>query len=103
MILANPSRLFLDFESGDGDQSLFGVPFLAQVTGAIWSAKDGEQRLSAKVLNGPCAGELILASRTKESLYDHLASRKYPSVIVYRQDDPSPVGMAAPELIRSKG
>jgi hypothetical protein len=104
MILANPPRLFLDFETGDGDQSLFGIPFLAQVTGAIWSAEDGEQRLSAKVLNGPCTGELIhVASRTAESLDDQLASRKYPSVVVYRRDDPSPVGMAAPELIRRKG
>jgi hypothetical protein len=104
MILANPPRLFLDFETGDGDQSLFGVPFLTQVTGGIWNAEGDEQRLSAKVLNGPCAGELIhVASRTSESLDAQLASRAYLSVIVYRQDGPSPVGMAAPELIRREG
>ena len=104
MPLANSPRLLLDFTGGDGDQSLFGTPFLAQATSAIWSAEDGEERLSAKVLNGPCAGEAIhIASRTKETLRDQLSSRKHLSVIVYRQDNPSPVGMAAPELLHREG
>lgn|SRR4051794_153438 len=101
MILANPPGLFLDFATGDGDRSLFGVPFLARLAGAIWCAENGEQRLSAEVVNGPCAGELIhVASRTTEPLQDQVASRKYLSVVVYRHSDPSPVGIAAPQLIR---
>jgi hypothetical protein len=104
MPLANPSRLFLDFTGGDGDQSLFGAPFLAQAVGGLWNAEDGEERLSAKVLNGPCAGEAIhIASRTKETLREQFSSRKHLSVVVYRQDNPSPVGMAAPELLHREG
>lgn len=102
MPLANPPQLFLDFAGGDGDQSLFGTPFLAQATSTIWSAENGEERLSAKVLNGPCAGDAIhIASRTTDTLRGQLSSRNYLSVAVYWKDDPSPVGMAAPELIRS--
>jgi hypothetical protein len=102
--LANPPRVFLDFTGGDGDQSLFGTPFLAQATSAIWRAEDGHERLSAKVLNGPCAGEAIhIGSRTTETLREQFDSRRYLSVVVYRQDDPSPVGMAAPELLRLNG
>jgi len=104
MPLANTPRFVLDFTGGDGDQSLFGTPFLAQVTSSIWSADDGRERLSARVLNGPCAGEAIhIGSRTIETLREQFDNRRYLSVVVYRQDDPSPVGMAAPELIRRNG
>jgi hypothetical protein len=103
MTLAKPSSLFLDFATGDGDQTLFGAPFLAQATSAVWSAEGGEERLSVKVLNGPCAGEQIhIASRTRETLREQLASRMHLSVIVYRRNGSSPAGMAAPELIRGE-
>jgi hypothetical protein len=96
--------VFLDFTGGDGDQSLFGKPFLAQAVGEVWSAQDGNERLSAKVLNGPCVGETIhIASRTTETLREQLSSRKFMSVVVYRQDNPSPVGMAAPGLLFPDG
>ena len=101
MPLAKPSRVFLDFDGGDGDQSLFGQPFLAQVCSEVWVAKNGRERLSAEVLNGPCAGKTIhVESRIIETLRAQLAGRKWISVVVYRGDDASPVGMAAPELIR---
>jgi hypothetical protein len=104
MPIADPCRTFLDFAGGDGDKSLFSVPFLAQVTSEVWRAESGEERLSAKVLNGPCAGEAIhVASRTRETLAEQLSRRKLLSLLVYLGDDPSPVGMAAPELIQSGG
>ena len=100
MPLANPPRLFFDFVGGDGDQSLFGTPFLAQATSTFWKAENGEQRLSAKVLNGPNAGDAIhIASRTTETLRDQFSNRKHLSVVVYWGDEKSPVGMAAPELL----
>ena len=92
--------MLLDFTGGDGDQSLFGTPFLAQADGEVWNAHDGEERLSARILNGPCVGEAIhVASRTTETLRELLSKRTSLSVVVYRGDDPSPVGMAAPDLL----
>lgn len=101
MQLTKPSRVFLDFDGGDGDQALFGQPFLAQVSSEIWVAKDGRERLSAEVLNGPCAGKTIhVESRVIETLGAQLAEQKLISVVVYRGDEASPVGTAAAELIR---
>ena len=99
-ISSQPSSLFLDFDQGDGDQLLFGTPFLAQSLTTIWLTEGGEERLSLKVLNGPCGGETIhIASRTQETLREQISSRKHLSVVVYRKDDPSPVGMSAPSLV----
>jgi len=104
MLAAGPRRLFLDFDGGDGDQSLFAVPFLAEASSEVWTTEEDEDRLSLKVLNGPCAGETIhVASRLIETLSEQIASNRLLSVVVYRGDKPSPVGMAIPELLLRNG
>jgi hypothetical protein len=100
--------LLLDFDQGDGDQLLFGKPFVARSVGEIFVDQDGIERLKMEVLSGNLAGkEIKIESRVQDSLLGQIQSRPLISVVVHSRDtsfaNPKetwiPVGMSAPQVL----
>lgn len=105
------------FDGGDGDQSYFAQPFIAQRVIEPWfppSIERGPAYL-LKIMTGIHRGEyLAITSRVLASLEEQLSIRSYLSVVVHQVLDPGPgfvasaerlpaIGMAAIEALRPVG
>ena len=100
--------LILNFDQGDGDQSIFGDSFVAQSVGGFFNDDDGVERLMMKIITGTNAGKSRkIESRLTSSLREQIASRNSISVVVHSTgsrwaDSPDEwiaIGMSAPEVI----
>ena len=103
------------FNGGDGDQSYFSEPFLAERVSEPWfpSAIERGPAYLVRILSGTHRGDyLALTSRVASSLEEQLRVRNYLSVVVHAVHEPGSdfvasserlpaIGMAAIEAVRS--
>jgi hypothetical protein len=83
----------LGFGGGDGDQTYFGEPFVAELVEEDWFPGTLERGPAwlVKILNGRHRGEyLALTSRVKTSLEEQMAIRDMLSVVVQLVRKPGP-------------
>lgn len=94
------------FDGGDGDQSYFSEPFLAERVIEPWfpsTIRRGSAYL-VKVKSGVHRGEyLALTSRVVASLADQLKVGNYLSVVVHTVRDPGPGFVASAERVPAIG
>jgi hypothetical protein len=94
------------FEGGDGDQSYFGEPFVAERVDEDWfpdTIEYGPAYL-LKVTSGRHYGEYIaITSRQTASLEEQIARDIYISVIVHVIHNPGPGFVPIPENLDAIG
>lgn len=100
--------VILEFDGGDGDQSVFGAPFVARQISDRRANERGHEMVLFQVISGKWTGvKFGVESRLTDDLKSQLDTRSFISVVVLWPDDitdGSPdnmtaIGMAAPKVL----